>query len=419
MDRTLTEHKHGEVMNVVRGLLAVMAVTALTACSSSTDVPRTALPNRESSAQANAVNAVVSMRCRLDAPPSFKKAWHSDYMFQSFKYNAGLQKVYEEPDKPIDAKVTPTEISWVTVRDHYGFTTRTMERSRGELQEFFTNANGEMKQSRSVGICAQENSTQWAALTNEADASRAAKAVTGPYVSEGALACVSLASFSRGLVVRQWNNAPLPDDCEVTTDEQTSVTNIRRIAYPYAVLATVTSTGGTILFEADHVHEAADAAKSTAPSARSSSSPAVSAAAAEVPNSVPPPDVVAGPSEVRAGQTPPPAPNAATSSGDTGADTVRAFYSALARGDGTKANSLMALEKRAAPAYQPDAIEAFYGHMTEPLTLLSVSAAGSGDYDVRYRYRKQTALCNGHSTVTTQQAEGRVLIAKIRPLGNC
>lgn len=102
-----------------------------------------------------------------------------------------------------------------------------------------------------------------------------------------------------------------------------------------------------------------------------------------------------------------------------GASTVRAFYSALGRGDGDHANALMVLEKRAAPAFQPDAIEAFYGHMAEPLTLESVTAAGPAQYEVRYRYRKQTAVCQGRAIVTTQEAEGRNLIARIRPIGNC
>jgi hypothetical protein len=111
-------------------------------------------------------------------------------------------------------------------------------------------------------------------------------------------------------------------------------------------------------------------------------------------------------------------PNAAQPSA-AGANTVQNFYSALGRGDGVTANSLMVLEKRASPAYQPDAIEAFYGHMVEPVTLVSVSASGSGDYEVRYRYRKQTAICNGHAVVTTQESGGRTLIARIKTIGNC
>ena len=62
------------------------------------------------------------------------------------------------------------------------------------------------------------------------------------------------------------------------------------------------------------------------------------------------------------------------------ADTVSVFYSALGRGDGATANSLMALEKRASPGHQPDAIEAFYGHMAEPLTLISVEATGPSGF---------------------------------------
>lgn len=106
-------------------------------------------------------------------------------------------------------------------------------------------------------------------------------------------------------------------------------------------------------------------------------------------------------------------------SAEAGDQTVRDFYHALGHGDGAKANSFMSLEKRAAPSYQPDAIEAFYGHMAEPLSLVSVSAVGAGDYEVRYRYRKQSAVCNGHAIVTTQDSGGHTLIARIKPIGNC
>ncbi|MGC2221959.1 MAG: hypothetical protein WA624_06115, partial [Methylocella sp.] len=114
-----------------------------------------------------------------------------------------------------------------------------------------------------------------------------------------------------------------------------------------------------------------------------------------------------------------PAPTADSKYARTAVDIIRAFYGALGQGDGVTANSFMSLEKRAAPAYQPDAIGAFYGHMTEPLTLVSVSAVGAGDYEVRYRYRKQSAVCNGHAIVTTQDSGGRTLIARIKPIGNC
>jgi len=124
---------------------------------------------------------------------------------------------------------------------------------------------------------------------------------------------------------------------------------------------------------------------------------------------------VAMPAKVVPGGMPPKAADPSA----TGAEVVQAFYSALGRGDGDKANSLMSLEKRAAPAYQPDAIEVFYGHMTEPLTLVSVSAAGATDYEVGYRYRKKSAVCNGRAIVTVQQSDGHNLISRIRPLGNC
>ncbi len=104
---------------------------------------------------------------------------------------------------------------------------------------------------------------------------------------------------------------------------------------------------------------------------------------------------------------------------DAGGAIVRAFYLALSRGDGASANSLISLEKRASPAYQPDAIEAFYGHMAEPLTLVGIEAAGPSTYTVHYTYRKQSARCDGHAVVTTQGSEGHAQIARIKPLGNC
>ena len=57
--------------------------------------------------------------------------------------------------------------------------------------------------------------------------------------------------------------------------------------------------------------------------------------------------------------------------------------------------------------------------MTEPLTLQSVSALGTGEFDVLYTYRKRATRCNGHSIVTIEPTEGRNLIAHIKPVGNC
>lgn len=99
--------------------------------------------------------------------------------------------------------------------------------------------------------------------------------------------------------------------------------------------------------------------------------------------------------------------------------TVRAFYEALGRADGATANSLMTPEKREAAAYQADAIKTFYGSMAEPLTLVSIETAGPSDFAVHYRYRKKSAVCDGHAVVTTQDSDGRTLIARIKPAGNC
>jgi len=60
------------------------------------------------------------------------------------------------------------------------------------------------------------------------------------------------------------------------------------------------------------------------------------AAATEASNNAPPPDVSASSAESRESQMRPSAANAVPPSVDTGAETVRAFYSALAQGDGAK-----------------------------------------------------------------------------------
>ena len=100
-------------------------------------------------------------------------------------------------------------------------------------------------------------------------------------------------------------------------------------------------------------------------------------------------------------------------------NAVRAFYGALSRGDGAKANMLVIPQKRALPAYQRNSITAFYGHMAEPLILLSVTPTGASEYEVHYQYRKRMAQCNDRAIVMTQQYNGRVFISRIRPLGNC
>jgi hypothetical protein len=84
--------------------------------------------------------------------------------------------------------------------------------------------------------------------------SAAAAHESGPYVAEGALMCLSLPSFAKGLVVRQWNNAPLPDDCTVSTNERTPVSNVRPSPHPRAQLVTISETGATAFVETDSVH---------------------------------------------------------------------------------------------------------------------------------------------------------------------
>ncbi len=352
----------------------------------------------------------------------------------------------------------------------------------------------------------------------------------GPFVEKGALMCISLESFARGLMTQQWNNAPLPQDCVISSLERTSVTDVRISTHPRAAVATIKSTGRIAFVESFYVHipgiprapskgladptqqprvideisyfndysvlQLSQAAKESESQSGirvyvylTSSFGGLSreAFAAEVARNWRLNGADGGnfllwtygekenegyleagagaltrlgrdrvtaihngtyqvaqqrvnnlgasflwmmqaiPKHLEASSkaaTDPVARNQAsapdsTDDEDSRMEVVRAFYLALGRGDGATANSLMTLEKRASPAFQPDAIEAFYGQMAEPLTLVSVEATGTSDYSVHYRYRKTSASCVGHAVVTTQDVQGRALIARIKPLGKC
>ncbi|WP_164155261.1 hypothetical protein [Sandarakinorhabdus rubra] len=104
---------------------------------------------------------------------------------------------------------------------------------------------------------------------------------------------------------------------------------------------------------------------------------------------------------------------------DQGEDVVRHFYLALERADGFSASQIIIPEKRNRPAFRPDALSDFYGALSEPLKLVSISQQPEGGYYVRYRYRAGSKACNGDAIVQTEARENGVFISSISPVSGC
>jgi hypothetical protein len=102
-----------------------------------------------------------------------------------------------------------------------------------------------------------------------------------------------------------------------------------------------------------------------------------------------------------------------------GEATVRAFYGALAAGNGAAASSQVIPEKRSGGAYSPAAISRFYGRLPEPIRLTSVVPLAARAYRVRYHYSAGRSQCNGSAIVTLTSRGGRNLIQSIQALNGC
>ena len=103
-----------------------------------------------------------------------------------------------------------------------------------------------------------------------------------------------------------------------------------------------------------------------------------------------------------------------------GQQIVRAFYTALERGDGEAASLLVVPEKREAGPFSAGELSRFYGRLEVPLRLLEVDRAGDNLYDVLYRYKVRNGrLCNGRSLVKTISLQNQILIEGIQNLSVC
>jgi hypothetical protein len=101
------------------------------------------------------------------------------------------------------------------------------------------------------------------------------------------------------------------------------------------------------------------------------------------------------------------------------ASTAKAFYGALAQGDGTEAVRYVVPEKRNRGAYTAQGIASFYGNLTEPLRLLEVKENSDGSVLVHYRYQAKQRRCDGRAVITSRERNGAALIESIRPLDGC
>jgi hypothetical protein len=98
---------------------------------------------------------------------------------------------------------------------------------------------------------------------------------------------------------------------------------------------------------------------------------------------------------------------------------VRAFYTALGRGDGAAASALVIPAKRTGN-YAPAALTRFYGSLKQRLQLVSVDTAGGGVVEVHYAYAPAHGpVCNGAAMVRTQTQGGHTLISRIEPANGC
>lgn len=115
--------------------------------------------------------------------------------------------------------------------------------------------------------------------------------------------------------------------------------------------------------------------------------------------------------------TPVPAPRPLAAGSPRAA--IQNFYRALHDGDGAAASQLMVPEKRSSANFTPEAMSRFYGGLTEPVTLTSLTREADGRFLASYRYRAGQRVCDGRARITTSLRDGYDLIEKIVALDGC
>jgi hypothetical protein len=99
---------------------------------------------------------------------------------------------------------------------------------------------------------------------------------------------------------------------------------------------------------------------------------------------------------------------------------AREFYSALGEGDGARAASVVAPEKREAGPLSAQALTRFYGSLRAPLRIVRIDPVNDDTVFVRYEFvTPNDRLCVGSATVDTIHRDGDTLIRGIRAIDEC
>lgn len=101
------------------------------------------------------------------------------------------------------------------------------------------------------------------------------------------------------------------------------------------------------------------------------------------------------------------------------AKTVRDFYGSLEAGRWDVANSLIVPEKRTLPAYTSENLERFFGGLSRPIRLESVSALGPTSAVAQYSYVNGTDECDGRARVTVVRQAEAFYIYEIDAMSGC
>lgn len=102
----------------------------------------------------------------------------------------------------------------------------------------------------------------------------------------------------------------------------------------------------------------------------------------------------------------------------TPATMIRAFFAALHEGEGAIAASFVLPERRKG-AFAADALTLFYGSLSTPVDLTSLSESGPGEFLARYTYSKADARCDGRAIVRTAVRGELNFIAGMSALDGC
>jgi hypothetical protein len=122
---------------------------------------------------------------------------------------------------------------------------------------------------------------------------------------------------------------------------------------------------------------------------------------------------LATPSAPASSATPqPPSGPTAADAADVG--TVKAFYAALASGDGIRAAGFVVPEKRESGAFAPEAMTRFYSNLSQPIQLQAATEARPGLVAIQYTYATAAGkICQTSAEVQVVSRSGQSFVQAI------